>query len=109
MLRCLVICSLFACGGGGGGSSTGIDVSTLACPPESTLTYESYGQLVIEEQCLGCHAGNESPRLDSVEAIRANKNAILREAIASTAMPEGGDMTIEERQTLGEWLACDAP
>jgi hypothetical protein len=109
MLRCLVIGSLFAACGGGGATSTGIDVSTLECPPESTLTYESYGQLVIEEQCLACHAGNESPRLDSIEAIRLAKSAILREAIASTAMPDGGDMTIEERQTLGEWLACGAP
>lgn len=94
---------------GGGSSSTGIDVSALECPPQSDLTYESYGQLAIQEHCGSCHAGKESPNLGTVEQIRANKLAILREAVANTAMPEGGDMTLEERQTLGEWLACDAP
>jgi uncharacterized membrane protein len=93
----------------GGASSTGIDTSSLECPPESTLTYETYGQLVIEDNCLACHAGKENPRLDTVEQIRANKGAILREAVATTAMPDSGDMTLEERQALGEWLACGAP
>lgn len=89
--------------------STGIDVSTLECPPGSTLDYETYGRQVIADTCLECHAGKESPRLDSVEAVRANSASILREAVGSTAMPESGDMTDEERQLLGEWLACGAP
>ncbi len=110
MFRHAVLClSLAACGGGGGGSPTGIDISTIECPPDSTLTYENYGQLVIQDNCLSCHASKENPQLTSVDQIRANKNAILREAVASTAMPEDTDMTLEERQTLGEWLACGAP
>ena len=101
------ICLIFAACGAA--ASTGIDISTLECPPTSALTYEDYGQLVIEDNCLSCHAGNESPRLGTVEEIRANKDAILREAVASTAMPDNADMTLEERQVLGEWLACGAP
>jgi hypothetical protein len=108
MIRRIAILLLFAACSGGS-SSTGIDVSSITCPPDSTLTYESYGQLVIEEHCLACHAGKESPRLGTVEEIRANKNSILREAVASTAMPDNSDMTLEERQVLGEWLACGAP
>lgn len=108
MLRALAISlTLAACGGGG--EPTGIDVSALECPPTSTLTYETYGQAAMQEHCLECHASKESPRLNSVEAIRTNKQAILREAVGSTAMPEDRDMTLEERQLLGEWLACGAP
>ncbi len=105
--RSFAICLfLAACGGA---TSTGIDVSTLECPSDSTLTYENYGQLVIEDNCLSCHAGRESPRLGTVEEIRANKRLILDQAVATTAMPDNADMTLEERQTLGEWLACGSP
>lgn len=108
MFRCTVLCFLLAACGTGA-SSTGIDTATLTCPTDSTLTYETYGQLAIEEHCLSCHTTKESPRLDTVEAIRTNKGAILRDAVASTTMPREGDMTLEERQALGEWLACGAP
>jgi uncharacterized membrane protein len=90
-------------------SSTGIDVATIECPPDSTLSYESFGQLAIQDHCLACHAGKENPRLGTVEEVRANKSAILHQAVGSTNMPEGGGMTLEERQLLGEWLACGAP
>lgn len=103
----MISCLLAACAGGD--TSTGIDTSTLSCPPESTLTYEDFGQTMIADNCLSCHAGKASPRLDSVEQIRANKTAIMRAAVGSTSMPDNGDMVLEERQLLGEWLACGAP
>lgn len=107
MIRAAMICCvLAACASD---TSTGIDTATLTCPPESALTYESFGQLAIEEHCLSCHAGKENPRLGTVEEIRANKAAILRAAVASTNMPDGGDMLLGDRQLLGEWLACGAP
>jgi hypothetical protein len=92
-----------------GNSSTGIDTAALTCPPDSTLTYETYGQVAIEEHCLSCHAGKENPRLGTVEEIRANKAAIMREAVATTNMPDSGGMVLAERELLGEWLACGAP
>lgn len=107
MLRVAMLCSaLVACTSA---PSTGIDTSSLTCPPESTLTYETFGQALISDNCLSCHAGKESPRLDTVAAIRANKTAILREAVGTAAMPEDSDMVLEDRQALGEWLACGAP
>lgn len=109
VIRTFATSLLFAACGGGAATSTGIDVSALECPPDSTLTYESYGQLVMEEHCLSCHADKESPRLGTVELIRANKSAILREAVGTDSMPEDSVMTLEERRTLGEWLACGAP
>lgn len=107
MFRSTAICFLLACGGGA--SSTGIDIANLTCPPDSTLTYESYGRLAVQEHCLSCHAGKESPRLDNVERIRTHARAILDAAVATTAMPADADMTFAEREMLGEWLACGAP
>jgi uncharacterized membrane protein len=107
MFRVIALCCvLAACATD---SSTGIDVATLECPPDSALTYESFGQLAIADHCLSCHAGKQSPRLGTVEEVRAHKSAILDQAVASTSMPQGGDMLLEERQLLGEWLACGAP
>src|SRR5687767_10116976 len=107
MFRFAAICFLFAACAAD--SSTGIDTAALTCPPDSTLTYETYGQVAIQEHCLSCHAGKESPRLGTVEEIRANKAAIMREAVATTSMPDSGGMLLDERELLGEWLACGAP
>jgi mono/diheme cytochrome c family protein len=90
-------------------SSTGIDTSTLTCPPDSTLSYETYGKLVFEQHCLSCHATKEKPRLNTVEEIRANRNAILGAAVGSTRMPASDDMPLQARELLGEWLVCGAP
>jgi len=90
-------------------SSTGIDTSTLTCPPDSTLRYETYGKIAMEQHCLSCHATKEKPRLNTVEEIRANRNAILDAAVGSTRMPASDDMPLPDRELLGEWLACGAP
>lgn len=105
MLRLALLASLAAACGD---NATGIDTAALECPPNSGLTYDGYGQLVIEEHCMQCHA-NQSPGLGSVVAIRAHRDEILQAAVATTAMPADGDLTLEERRTLGEWLACGAP
>jgi uncharacterized membrane protein len=90
-------------------SSTGIDTAALTCPPDSTLTYQSFGEPLIADRCLSCHASRESPRLTSVEQIRANSAAIMESAVGTSKMPEGIGMSLEERELLGEWLACGAP
>jgi uncharacterized membrane protein len=90
-------------------SSTGIDTSTLTCPPDSTLRYETYGKIAIETHCLSCHATKDKPRLNTVEEIRVNRNAILGAAVGSTRMPASDDMLLQDRELLGEWLACGAP
>ena len=42
-------------------------------------------------------------------AVAANKDNIVSAAVTSTKMPANGSIGIEERQLLGEWLACGAP
>lgn len=89
--------------------STGITYSTLTCPTDSTLTYETFGQSFIADNCLECHAGKERPRLDSQAQVAANASKILQEAVYTTAMPQDSSMTTAEREMLGEWIKCGTP
>jgi uncharacterized membrane protein len=102
---------LAACGGDGPGDSTG-----STCPSDSTLTYANFGQAFVRDHCLACHApsGPESPKLDTLERVRAAKSDIDRSAAAgpnavNTYMPDGSSVAEAERRKLGEWLACGAP
>jgi uncharacterized membrane protein len=87
--------------------STGID--TVSCPTDSTLTYTSFGSSFMTNNCLSCHQTRESPKLGTQAQVQAHAADILQEAVYTTAMPESSDMTIAERQLLGEWIACGAP
>jgi len=83
--------------------------SDVTCPPGSTLTYDNFGKVLIGDNCLECHAGKDNPRLDSQEAVAKNAQAIISVAVTTTKMPKNGDMVTDERQMLGDWLACGAP
>lgn len=96
-------------GCGSSAESTGISASDIACPTGSTLTYASFAKDLVSSKCLACHNGKESPNLSTQSALAANKNHILSEAVYSTAMPQGNDMTHDERLKLGQWLSCGAP
>ncbi len=107
----LAAAALGACGSGPG-DSTG-----STCPQGgTTLTYANFGQTFMQQHCLACHsaAGPESPKLDTVEQIRAKAGDIDKSAAAgpnavNTYMPESGSVPEEDRRKLGEWLACGAP
>ncbi|HEU4730012.1 MAG TPA: cytochrome c [Kofleriaceae bacterium] len=89
--------------------SSGIAASEITCPPDSTLTYENFGSTLIADNCLACHAAKQRPTLATQAAVQANKAAIINVAVTGTKMPSNGSMSIDERQMLGEWLACGAP
>lgn len=103
----LLLVVLGACGGGA--SSTGIDITALECPPDSTVTYTSYVATWIQDRCLRCHAGQSRPMLTSFEAVVANEQDILESTVATTGMPEDANVPLDERRLLGEWFACGAP
>lgn len=104
----------------GAGPSSGAE-----CPDDSTLTYENFGKLFMEDYCTRCHSSElegdarmEAPDdhdFDTLEGIRAMQDHIDQMAASgpsktNTAMPLGDPKpTLEERELLGEWLACDAP
>lgn len=104
LVTLFALASVTACTSGG--QSTGIE--PLSCPTDSTLTYASYGQAVIEAKCMSCH-DTEGPILGTQAQVQAHASQILDAAVYTDAMPEDGTMTIEERRQLGEWLACGAP
>jgi uncharacterized membrane protein len=90
-------------------SSSGIAAQDVVCPTDSTLTYESFGSAFLSDNCLSCHASKDRPVLTTRGAVAANKDNIVSAAVTSTKMPANGSIGIEERQLLGEWLACGAP
>lgn len=102
---------LVGCGGEDLGDPTG-----STCPADSELTYASFGQQFMQNNCLSCHGtgGPQSPTLSSIEQIRAHSDEMDRAAASgpngtNTFMPDGASVSTEERRKLGEWLACGAP
>lgn len=94
-----------------GGCTTLDDQS---CPPDSKLTYESFGKGFFERECVWCHGGAKGQGMRSfttVESIRSQKERIFVNAAADNrAMPPGPDGPSDaDRQRLAEWLACGAP
>jgi hypothetical protein len=92
-----------------GSASSGIAASEVVCPPDSTLTYDSFGSVFLADNCLSCHTSKDRPVLTSKAFVQANKGAIIDVAVTSTTMPANSGLAVEERQLLGEWLACGAP
>lgn len=91
-----------------------------ACPEDSFVTYEDFGGPFMSTWCTGCHASDmpegmrqEAPLgvdFDTLEAVRARADRIwMRAADHNTTMPPLGGPDEEERNLLGEWLACGAP
>ncbi len=80
------------------------------CPPDSPLTWESFGRTFMTSWCVGCHRG-----YGDLERVRGDARDIDGVAGAgpngvNRAMPEGDlEPTREEREALARWLACGAP
>ena len=99
--------------------------SGAVCPPESTLTWDSFGQQFFADYCTRCHSTELSGaarqgapndhNFDSAELVRDELDHTDEQAAAgpdsvNTLMPIGGPTpTEDERKQLGEWLACGAP
>jgi hypothetical protein len=106
VLRSALVCLVIS---GCAANSTGVDSASITCPPDSTLTYENFGQPLVVDHCLSCHATSQRPALATQPEIQSNRQAILKVAVETTQMPKGSAMGLDERQLLGEWLACGAP
>jgi len=90
-------------------TSTGITAADLECPADSTLTYANFGSAFLTDNCLSCHTTKQTPALTTQVQVQANQAAIIRAAVTSNRMPDGGSISDEERALLGEWLTCGAP
>ncbi len=115
-MRSLALCFLVACADSSSGAS---------CPTTDAPTYASFGRAFFAAYCTGCHSAaardrHGAPRgidFDSEAQVRYFAHAIDAEAAAgpdavNSDMP---DMTgpvhappsLDERRTLGEFLACE--
>jgi hypothetical protein len=100
--------------------------SGAECPPGSTLTYESFGEAFFEDYCVRCHSStlttsterNGAPAgfdFDTAAGVELRASEI--DAVAAGGptrinifMPLGTPApTDEERDMLGEWIACGTP
>lgn len=96
------------------------------CPPTSTLTYDNFAKPFMEAYCTQCHhsslrgeARMGAPSFhdfDTHQGIKVVKGHIDQTtasgpAATNTSMPPDGypAPSLEERQQLGEWLACGLP
>ena len=115
------------CGGGGeeehehGGSPTG-----TMCPSSDAPTAQNFGTAFIQTYCLSCHSksvtgaaradatvGVDFDTLDDVRRQRAliDTHAAVGPNASNTEMPPASrpQPTQQEREKLGQWLACGAP
>lgn len=103
-------------------SDGGLDASLAgrSCPPDSALTYESFGRPFMRMWCTSCHSSALSDgerggapagsNFDTLEAVRSNRENLYRIAADDAAiMPPVGGPEMAERWRLGDWLACGAP
>jgi uncharacterized membrane protein len=104
--------------------SEGVETESI-CPPNSDLTYESFGQPFMQTYCTHCHSstlagaarngapdGHDFDTLDGILLVahHIDEYAAAGPAATNTAMPPSDPRpSDEERQQLGQWLACEAP
>lgn len=68
---------------------------------------------IIQAKCNDCHVGGAGKPwpLDNWEDIAHWKNPLFHELTACTMPPAdaGNQLTVEERKTILEWVACGTP
>jgi hypothetical protein len=95
------------------------------CPDNSTLTWDTFGQNFMVRYCTRCHsselkgaARHGAPSFhdfDTRFGVKGVANHVDETTASGPAAtnkgmpPDGAIPTLEERQQLGEWLACDVP
>jgi uncharacterized membrane protein len=123
----IIVINLMSCSGSKTSNDSVLGEPTGAtCPAGSTLTYDTFGKQFMISYCVSCHnsAFSGSARqgapsdhnFDTADGIHATDLSHIDQTTAAgpnhtnTSMPPGDPRpTLEERQKLGEWLACGAP
>ena len=109
----------------GCGESVFGEPTEATCPQGSTLTWTNFGQKFMSDYCTRCHdsklKGSARQGAPSFHDFDTQSGVlVVREHIDETTAsgpagtndsmpPDGPKPTLEERQKLGEWLACGVP
>jgi hypothetical protein len=96
------------------GDGVPIGVTCLREPP---LTYENFGEAILQRHCLPCHSANVRPgqrasapidvNFDSWDEVLAWSDRIQARGVVDQNMPPAGGMVPSERDQLAEWLRCE--
>lgn len=127
LVQCILAASLAvgACGeDDDGGETTGDDGGTPGADAGGAdagggcdgLTYEKDTKAIFATHCTSCHGAmpiGTSVKLDSLTAVKAQKENILKQAIEprqQPVMPLGGPpIPADQQAKLKKWLECGAP
>lgn len=124
LVRGVLLCALLAVGGIACSESPPRPTPTGSiCPPDSTLTWENFGEPFMDAYCTRCHSSelHGAARMgaslyhdfDSLYGVVVVGDHVDERAAAgpdsvNELMPPDGDTpTLEERYQLGEWVACE--
>lgn len=95
-LLLLIITSLSSC-------LTNVDEEE-AVDPCTTITYTINVKPIIDNNCIQCHGnGGNFPNLTTFTGTSANA-AIVKDAVVTKRMPQGGLLTNEEISSISCWV-----
>lgn len=113
-MRAFVLVLLFGCDDQLVGREAPFAVTCERDPP---LTYENFGEGVLDRHCLSCHSTHVRTSLRGGAPDDVNFNTwdevvfwaprILARSVDQDTMPPTGTMLPNERDRLGEWLTCE--
>lgn len=94
--------------------------ASVACPDDSFVTYENFGEPFMLTWCTPCHSSHlsipeerqdapDGVNLDSYEDVVNHAEYIQIFAVDTDAMPPAGGPDDEDRELLAEWIACGMP
>ena len=72
--------------------------------PCATITYTLNVKPIIDNNCVQCHgAGGNFPNLTTFNGTSASA-AIVKDAVVTKRMPQGGSLTNQEIQAISCWV-----
>lgn len=99
--------------------------SGATCPDNSTLTYENFGKEFFSSYCLRCHSSSVTgekrmgappdhnfDKLSEIDLLKKHIDQMAASGPAhtnETMPPSNPKPSKEEREKLGEWIACEVP
>ena len=107
-MNVVLLASLLACGG------EALDTGD-PCAEAPVVTWDTFGQGFLRENCQGCHASTVVDRAgapaevtfdDEAQALAWRERILARAAGATATMPPLGGTTEDDRWRLRVWLTC---